>query len=368
MRLRPVTVILIGCGNIGSQLAPLLCRLGGIDYMVVIDPGSYDESNLPTQNILPGHVGKPKAEALAAVLRSTNPGLQVLSQAMPVQEVPVGCLQGTLIVCCVDNRRARQYINQIASRIGVPWLDTAVDGDQQLARIALYVPDKTAPCLECAWSRDGEYAHLDARYSCLGEVNEPSAATASPTGATAELGAFTAALACMETRKVLAGDTSLAGQQLFFDARFHRQFQARLPYNENCLFDHGRWQIEGLTQTPDEMLLSDAFALASADSNAVAIRQEGQSFVRRLRCVDCGRPGNRLLHLSDRLQPWQRQCHRCGGRRQAAGFDQEPVLVAADVSPNWMVKPMSGLGYRRGDVFSLVDGDRERHFRLGAAF
>jgi len=74
------------------------------------------------------------------------------------------------------------------------------------------------------------------------------------------------------------------------------------------------------------------------------------------------------LHLSDRLQPWQRQCHRCGGRRQAAGFDQEPVLVAADVSPNWMVKPMSGLGYRRGDVFSLVDGDRERHFRLGAAF
>ena len=55
---------------------------------------------------------------------------------------------------CLDSRTSRRYVNQAAWRLGVPWIDGAVDAAGVLARVNAYVPAPEAACMECGWEDD----------------------------------------------------------------------------------------------------------------------------------------------------------------------------------------------------------------------
>ena len=72
--LQPETMLLIGAGALGSQIALTMARGGRGDWTVV-DPDHLMPHNLARHALLAGHVGAPKAEALAAELeRLGGPG------------------------------------------------------------------------------------------------------------------------------------------------------------------------------------------------------------------------------------------------------------------------------------------------------
>ena len=52
------TVVLVGLGNIGSQVAPHLARMRALSRVVLVDHGRYDEGNVVTQAITPGEAGR----------------------------------------------------------------------------------------------------------------------------------------------------------------------------------------------------------------------------------------------------------------------------------------------------------------------
>lgn len=81
-RLSAVCIGIAGAGGLGSNCAVLLAR-SGIRRFVIADADVVSLSNLNRQHFFPRHLGMPKVEALADVLRELNPAVELrLEQAM----------------------------------------------------------------------------------------------------------------------------------------------------------------------------------------------------------------------------------------------------------------------------------------------
>ena len=158
------SVVVIGLGTIGSALVPLLARIAGVFRMILVDPDTYTVSNVENQAIDTSAAGRPKVEVQAKLIRAINPQIRVDAIQERVENVPLGRLDGSILMSCVDNRNARQAINRIACRYGNPWLDAAVD-PASLVRVNGYMPGASTPCLECAW-HDESYDLLNQNYPC----------------------------------------------------------------------------------------------------------------------------------------------------------------------------------------------------------
>ena len=66
-------VVVIGCGAIGSFLAILLARLLGVVHITLVDPGTYEASNLRSQNIFPCDVDELKVGGAGATAARRQP-------------------------------------------------------------------------------------------------------------------------------------------------------------------------------------------------------------------------------------------------------------------------------------------------------
>src|SRR5262249_39035744 len=158
-------------------------------------------------------------------------------------------LRGDLILACLDSRRARQYVNQAAWRLGVTWIDAGVDAGGLLARVNIYEPGIENTCLECAWD-ERDYEALEQTYPCSGVANEPA-----PTNSPSWLGALAASLQANECQKLLAGkiDKAAIGQQVLLDVLYHKHYVTTFKRNPYCRFSHKVWPIERLSYGPAEL-------------------------------------------------------------------------------------------------------------------
>jgi len=353
------TVAIIGLGTIGSALAPLAARMTEVSQLTLIDPDSYTESNMVNQSIDVAAPGQPKVQVQADLLRSINPRLKIHAIEDLVENVPHARMVSTILVSCVDNRRARQAINRIAWRCGTPWVDAAVDA-ASLVRVNAYAPGKSAPCLECAWD-ERSYDLLEQEYPCDGgDFSVP--ATATP----AELGGLAASLQAGEVRKILGGDTnqgSLVGAQLMLDTFTHTSHIGKFRRNKKCRFDHELWSVETLALSPRESTMADLFNALDAGSDST-IRLEDHSFVTYLDCIGCGRRSDIDLSIFGRLGPGDRTCS-CGGRKFAPGFFSFETISLSDLSTRNRQLNLATMGFRSGDVISVANGSgKARHIEI----
>lgn len=345
---KSVTVIGAG-GNIGSHLVPHLGRIPDVARVTLVDRDAYEATNLGSQDVTPRDIGKAKALVQARRLRRINSRLHIEAQLESVENFPLGRLRADVILGCVDSRRARQHINEIAWRLGVPWIDAGVRAEGLLARVNVYVPGE-GPCLECAWS-DAEYAVLQQDYPCAGEAGEDP----TPTNAPSALGALAAALLALECQKLLAGcsDQLATGRQVTIDAAWHRHYVTAFRRNRDCRFDHNTWRIEELACRPNEFTVRQALELGES------IWLEGKPFLRTQTCPACGHARS-LLRLGCSLRPAEWACPKCGRHMIATGFDLlerlDATLPAAMLS-----RPLRAVGLRAGDVFNAGD----KHYEIG---
>lgn len=85
-RLRHVRVGVAGAGGLGSNAALMLAR-SGVEHFLLLDDDVVEASNLNRQQFWPRHLGRPKVEALAELLRELNPAISI--DARPVRLSPV---------------------------------------------------------------------------------------------------------------------------------------------------------------------------------------------------------------------------------------------------------------------------------------
>lgn len=328
------TVTVVGAGNIGSHLIPHLARLPGVQRVIIVDPERYEAKNLASQDITAGHVGRPKAVVQARRLRRIRPDIQVDPLVARIEDLPPGRLRSQVILACLDSRRARQHVNELAWRLGMPWIDAGVRAEGLLVRVSVYRPGPDSPCLECAWS-ENDYAALEQVYPCEAEPAQPQA-----TEAPSALGALAAALQALECRRLLAGDCTMAGREVILAAASHQHYVTTLRRNASCRFPHEVWPAPERIHSV-RLTLGEALRLG-------ALSVPGKRFARTLVCRHCGRRRSTLRLLGDgRLRTTR--C-RCGGRMTAAGFDLVERLEG-ELPERLLRQSLAGLGFRRGEIF-----------------
>lgn len=359
---------IVGLGNIGSPLAPLIARLTGpVGKLILVDGDVYDRSNLTSQAIERRDVGKPKAIVAASRLRGIDPGLEIVALPQRVEEAPRGDLRCDVILAALDSKRSRAFVNEIAARLSIPWIDAGVEAEGRLVRVSVYVPGQEAPCIECGFS-DDDYETIDQQLPCAGDS---AASETSATGAPAYLGALAASLAAAECEKILAGelDGGLVGRELVASAKHHTHFVTNLHRNPRCRFDHLSWEVERLGVRPDQLSVGqvlDGRLLAGkgvTGDRMLDLKVEPHRFVTKTHCTDCRTTAD-VLSLSGRQTAGL--CGRCGGSTEAHHF-YTLDRVTADALPDYLLRrSLANVGLLSGDVFSLFDGLVERHFELGA--
>jgi molybdopterin/thiamine biosynthesis adenylyltransferase len=348
--------VLVGCGAIGSHAAPLLARLPDLAELVLIDPDTYDESNLQGQAILPSEVGMPKVTALARRIRRQAPGLKVETAQQPVELVPRGWFRNAVVISAVDSRRARAAINEIGWPLGETIIDAGVDGANWLARCNVYRPGDGHACLECAWN-DADYRARDSVVSCQGSLDVGA------TNAPASLSSIAAGLLVAACHQLSTGqlDSAPSCYQVLYDYRHHRCHHTKYTPNPDCRFDHQIWDVRTQAMSLKDTSLG-AFLSSMAPASHGNLQLPGNHFARRLVCR-CGAMRDRVLVLERALTPARTRCSSCGGQLAVSAFHAQSH-VPLPVDARHARRSLWSIGLRPGDIVALGDATTMRHIEL----
>ena len=211
------TVILVGCGNIGSKLATELPLLG-VARLVLVDPDRVHRARNGRCCALfacPRADGQGKVDVVAAAVGGVAPDCETIPFAGPVGQLGVGGLRPftpAILVGAVDSRSARQSLAAVANELAVPLVDLAIAGspDQLVARVRVTWSQINGSSLTDAWSvRDWQM--LDEPHPC--SDSDAEQAGARPV-ASAISGHLAATLGLTQIRKLLAGDVRDVGYEI----------------------------------------------------------------------------------------------------------------------------------------------------------
>ena len=196
-RLERASVLVLGCGGVGSNCIEALAR-GGIGQLVIVDKDIVAPSNINRQAIaFHSTVGKRKVDVMAAMVRDINPACLVtafhefvLAETLPDLYARATAAAGghlDYVVDAIDTISTKLAVAELAQREGFP-LISAMGGAKKLHPECLRITDvhKTVNCplarimrKEC---RKRGVRHLRVIYSC----EEPQRIAAAPGAARSE--------------------------------------------------------------------------------------------------------------------------------------------------------------------------------------
>ncbi len=151
-RLAASRVALIGCGALGTVLANTLVR-AGVGFMRIVDRDFVELNNLQRQVLFDEEDaigGIPKAVAAANRLAKINSDVRVEpvvadAHAGNIEELAAGA---NLILDGTDNFETRYLINDVAVKLGLPWVYGACVSAEGM--VMPIIPGET-PCLRCVF-------------------------------------------------------------------------------------------------------------------------------------------------------------------------------------------------------------------------
>ncbi len=275
--------------------------------------------------------------------------------------MPLGALRAHVWLACVDSAAARCAINARAWRLGIPWIDAAVHGEELLARVNVWRPAAAEPCHECAYG-ESDYAAMEREYPCAGD------GTPAPTNAPSALGALAASMQALQCRKVLTGEweQAVVGRQVTVNARRQQMRVTSFRRNPRCRFDHQVWALAPLGVAPEACTLDHVLDVGrralAADAEA-RVKLADHVFAAKLHCLGCGVERVLMPYPIRRIGPRDRLCDACGGTMRPAGVDLQEWLGAELPS---MVRgaALATLGIRPGDVLEVAAAGRAVRFEL----
>jgi len=151
-RLMASSVLVLGCGALGSNLASLLTR-AGVGRIRIVDRDILELNNLQRQVLFDEadvKQGLPKAEAAARKLRRVNSGVEVEAQVADATPRNIERLLGgiNVVVDATDNLETRYLLNDACVKLGTPWVYGGVVGTTGMT---LSIVPGQGPCLRCVF-------------------------------------------------------------------------------------------------------------------------------------------------------------------------------------------------------------------------
>ncbi len=220
--LRRKSAAIIGVGGLGSVASEMLARCG-IGKLEIFDLDIVNEVNLNRMFFRPKHVGQPKVEVVARVLRKINPDVKIEPHHGDVMALEFEEQFENLIKTCdvvlqgVDNIPARLYLNQKCVKLCRPFIDAGASRSGMGGYVQPIIPYETA-CVACVGA-----VNLEKKK----EHGEPCTASL-PTTMT-----ILAALEVQETLKLLLNFGKRAGY-IMYDAVTNVTSQYFPQRDPNC--------------------------------------------------------------------------------------------------------------------------------------
>src|SRR5262245_35819187 len=145
-------VTLCGCGALGTVLANALVR-AGVGHVRIVDRDFIETHNLQRQILFDENdvaESLPKAEAAARKLRMVNSTVTVEPVVTDIDRTNIEslCADADLILDGTDNFEVRYLINDVAVKLGKPWVYGGSIGSH--GQTMTILPGKT-PCLRCVF-------------------------------------------------------------------------------------------------------------------------------------------------------------------------------------------------------------------------
>lgn len=145
-------VTLCGCGALGTVLANALVR-GGVGHVRIVDRDFIETHNLQRQVLFDEHdvaENIPKAEAAARKLSAINSTIHVEPVVADIDRTNILELtrDADLILDGTDNFEIRYLINDVAVKLGKPWVYGGSIGSH--GQTMTILPGDT-PCLRCVF-------------------------------------------------------------------------------------------------------------------------------------------------------------------------------------------------------------------------
>ncbi len=144
------SALLCGCGALGSAIANTLVR-AGVGRLRIVDRDFVELTNLQRQSLFDeadARAGMPKAVAAAEKLRAINSAVAVEPVVADVEPANIErfCEGVGLILDGTDNFETRFLINDVALKLGLPWIYGGCVGAE--GQTMTILPGET-PCLRC---------------------------------------------------------------------------------------------------------------------------------------------------------------------------------------------------------------------------
>lgn len=306
-KLREARVMVVGAGALGNEALKNLALLG-VGRLFIVDFDTVEAANL-TRSVLfrAGDSGQRKVDVAAARVRELNPDVRVATFHGDVTKgVGLGVFrQVDVVLGCLDNRAARLAVNRACWRLGIPWIDGAIE--VLMGMVKIFVPPSGA-CYECSMTPE-DYALLNVRYSCPAVREEDMLAgrlLTTPTSAS-----IVAAWQVQEAVRLLHGLDVPGGSGIYFNGQKYSTELLTLAEREDC-YSHSLSR-PAIIELPDCVadltvggLLEKIAAQTGPEATPSALRLE-QEVVRRFYCPNCER--DELVYRPyDEVMPYQVLC------------------------------------------------------------
>ena len=139
-KLKGSTVVIVGCGGLGSQLiADLVCA--GVGGYVLVDPDTVSESNLNRQFIHFGKSGRRKVDSAEEWILNADPDCRVEKHACALDADNALSLvsEGDIVADCLDNIASRRILAEACRKAGRTLVHAGVEG--RYGQVMTFLPD-----------------------------------------------------------------------------------------------------------------------------------------------------------------------------------------------------------------------------------
>ena len=224
-------ILVVGAGALGNEVLKNLALLG-LGNIHLLDFDEVQDHNL-TRSVLfrAHHEGQSKAKVAAQMVGELNPDCNIIAQHGDVlTDVGLGLVRDCdLVICCVDNREARLWINRMCWKTSTPWIDGGIQEINGVAKV--FVPPEGS-CYECAMT-ENDYRLISLRYSCPLLRQEDIQQGKVPTAPT--IASIVGGLQVQEALKLIHGLPAAEGTALVFNGAANNFYQTRFPRRDDCL-------------------------------------------------------------------------------------------------------------------------------------
>lgn len=155
------SVVILGCGSVGSLVGMELAR-SGVGNFFLVDADVMEYHNICRHQCGLEDVGDLKVNALERKILNINPKANVVKFKGIVQNVPEKMFTDfchgtdTIFVGCADNRGADVFANRIASYFSASFLSIGFWERAYAGEIFYHIPGKNIPCYACALGDGGD--------------------------------------------------------------------------------------------------------------------------------------------------------------------------------------------------------------------